>query len=552
MKTIDSIATYSIATYLIRRLSEYGVEHIFGVPGDFVLGFNQMLEESPLVEFINTCDEQGAGFAADAYARLRGLGVVCVTYSVGGLKIANTTAQAFAEKSPVVVISGAPGLHERIKNPLIHHKVRNFDTQYKVFQELTVASTILDNPDTAFAEIDRVLAAAYRYKRPVYIELPRDVLHLPGNPQYQPTATPQDSDPETLTEALQEATTLINAARQPVILVDVEIHRFGLEETVLQFVEKTNIAIAETILGKSVISEFHPNYIGLYEGAMGSEFARDYVESSDCLIMLGVMLTDLNLGVYTAQIDPKRCIAATSEKLSIRLHHYEEVHLQDFIQGLLHTDIQRRELTIPPRIQPPNSFTPIPQKPMTVARLFECLNLFLSSDLVILADIGDALFGGAEMVVHQKALFLSPAYYASLGFAVPGAIGAQMAVPHVRPLVLVGDGAFQMTGMEVSTIARYNLNPIIVILNNGGYATERPMLDGKFNDVLPWRYSRIPELLGVGLGFEIYTEDQLEAALADCRSHSESLCILDVHLDPKDISPALKRLTQALGEKVSS
>lgn len=148
------------------------MHHIFGVAGDYVLGFDKMLENSA-IEFINTCDEQGAGFAADAYARLRGLGAVCVTYSVGGLKLANTTAQAFAEKSPVVVISCAPGLSERIRHPLLHHKVRDFNTQYKIFQELTVASTVLDDPTNAFAEIDLVLDAALHCKRPVYIEIRR-------------------------------------------------------------------------------------------------------------------------------------------------------------------------------------------------------------------------------------------------------------------------------------------------------------------------------------------------------------------------------------------
>jgi indolepyruvate decarboxylase len=544
-------STDAIGTYLIRRLSEHGVQHVFGVPGDFVLGFNKLLEDSA-VEFINTCDEQGAGFAADAYARLRGLGVVCVTYSVGGLKIANTTAQAFAEKSPVVVISGAPGIYERIKNPLLHHKVRNFDTQYKIFQELTVASTVLDNPDTAFAEIDRVLSAALRHKRPVYIELPRDIIHLSGNPNYQRTNSPECSDPETLAEALSEAARLINAAHQPVILVDVEIHRFGLQDLLLQFVEKTNIAIAETILGKSVISEFHPNYIGLYEGAMGNEFARQYVESSDCLIMLGVFLTDLNLGIFTANLDPKRCISVTSERTSIQLHHYDEIRLEDFVQGLLDANIDHRELTLPNHPQLPTTFSPMPHQQITIARLFERLNCFLSGDMVVLADVGDALFAGAELVVHNKSRFLSPAYYASVGFAVPAAIGAQMAHPELRPLILVGDGAFQMTGMEVSTIVRYGLNPIIIVLNNGGYATERPMLDGKFNDVWLWQYSRIPEVLGAGRGFDVHTEDELEVALQESRSHLESFCILDVHLDPQDISPILKRLTHALGQRVST
>ncbi len=538
----------SIGLYLIQKLYEHGVHHVFGVPGDFVLGFNKLLEESP-IQFINTCDEQGAGFAADAYARLKGLGAVCVTYSVGGLKIANTTAQAFAEKSPVVVISGAPGTNERIKNPLLHHKVREFDTQHKIFQELTVASTVLSDPNTAFEEIDRVLAAALRYKRPVYIELPRDIIHLPGKLDHQKVSDPETSNPDTLAAALEEAVSLINSAHQPVILADVELHRFGLQEALLQLVEKTNIPVAETILGKSVISELHPNYIGLYAGGLGNEFTRRYVESSDCLIMLGVFLTDVNLGIFTAHLEPKHSIAVTSEKTSIQFHTYEEIRLQDFVQGLIQANITpRRGLSLPDRFKPPVSFVPVPNQPITIARLFERLNSFLNSDVIVIADVGDALFAGLDLFVHNKTRFLSPAYYASLGFAVPASLGAQFANSKLRPIVLVGDGAFQMTGMELSTIARYELNPIVIVLNNRGYGTERPMLDGKFNDLLLWQYSRIPEVLGTGRGFDIWTEDELEMALLESRSHLDDFCILDVHLNPQDASPALKRLTQALGQ----
>src|ERR1035437_1007239 len=142
----------TIGGYLIQRLLEHGVGHVFGVPGDFVLTFMHEIERSSL-RLINTSDEEGAGFAADAYARLNGLGVVCVTYGVGGLKIANTTGQAFAEKSPVVVISGAPSMDERRRNPLIHHKVRSYDTQFRVFQQLTAAATVLDDPECAGSEI---------------------------------------------------------------------------------------------------------------------------------------------------------------------------------------------------------------------------------------------------------------------------------------------------------------------------------------------------------------------------------------------------------------
>src|SRR5947208_14545282 len=174
----------TIGQYLINQLSANGVRHVFGIPGDYVLGFYDQLAHSKL-QIVNTCDEQGAGFAADAYARVRGLGAVCITYCVGGLKVANTTAEAFAEKSPVVVISGAPGIKEREKNPLLHHKVREFDTQKRVFEQLTVASTVLSEPQTAFQEIDRVLHAALRFKRPVYIELPRDLLSVPGIPHHR-------------------------------------------------------------------------------------------------------------------------------------------------------------------------------------------------------------------------------------------------------------------------------------------------------------------------------------------------------------------------------
>src|SRR5512134_3854814 len=209
-------ASLGIGEYLIQQLLAHGVRHVFGIPGDYVLGFYDMLLESEL-RIINTCDEQGAGFAADAYARVRGLGAVCITYCVGGLKVANTTAEAFAEKSPVVVISGAPGMKEREKNPLLHHKVREFDTQKRVFEQLTIASTVLGDPQTAFQEIDRVLHAALRFKRPVYIELPRDQVGRPGIAHHRPPEIHERSNPKTLRAALAEAEQTINDARKPVI-----------------------------------------------------------------------------------------------------------------------------------------------------------------------------------------------------------------------------------------------------------------------------------------------------------------------------------------------
>ncbi|HZR21858.1 MAG TPA: thiamine pyrophosphate-dependent enzyme, partial [Verrucomicrobiae bacterium] len=500
---------------------------------------------------INTCDEQGAGFAADAYARVHGLGAVCVTYCVGGLKVTNTTAEAFAEKSPVVVISGAPGMKEREKNPLLHHKVREFDTQKKVFDQLTIASTVLSDPQIAFQEIDRVLHTALRFKRPVYIEMPRDQVFLPGNSQHRTVEVHERSDPSSLRAAIGEAAEMINRARKPVILADVEVHRFGLQDRVLQLVERTGIPIAATVLGKSVIGEQHPLYLGIYEGAMGRENVRQYVESSDCVILLGAFMTDINLGIYTARLDPARSIYATSEKLSIRYHTYEDVRFKDFISGLLRSKLRRRA---PGRLPRPTPILPFRVKNsdtrLTVKRLFERLNGFLSKNTVVVADVGDALFGATDLFIRQRTEFLAPAYYTSMGFAVPASVGAQLANPKLRPLVLVGDGAFQMTGMELATIARYKLNPVVVILNNNGYGTERHMQDGPYNDVWPWQYWRLPEVLGAGKGFLVETEEELDSALIEAQSWTESFCLLDVRLGMLDRSPALDRLASRMAKRI--
>jgi indolepyruvate decarboxylase len=548
----------TIAQYLIQRLHAHGVRHVFGIPGDYVLGFYDQLQQSPL-RIVTTCDEQGAGFAADAYARLRGLGVVCITYCVGGLKVANTTAEAFAEKSPVVVISGAPGIKERDKNPLLHHKVREFDTQFKVFRELTIASTVLSDPQTAFQEVDRVLHAALRYKRPVYIELPRDLVTVAGIAHHRPPEFHESSNPRTLQVALAEAEEMINAANKPVILADVEVHRFGLQDALLKLAQKTNIPVASTLLGKSVIGEQYPFYLGVYEGALGREEVRRYVESSDCVIMLGAFMTDINLGLFTARLDPGRCIYATSEKLALRYHNFEEVRFKDFMRGLVRLKLRRRRLEKLPRPEPPRLFgagsSPaqrdvMSNRRLTVKRLFERLNSFLRENTIVIADVGDAMFGAADLFIHRGTEFLAPAYYTSMGFAIPAAVGAQFANPAFRPLVLVGDGAFQMTGMELATIARYRLNPIVVVLNNSGYGTERPMQDGPYNDVWPMQYHRFPEVLRAGRGFVIETERDLNAALVAAEQHTEGFCLLEVRLDRSDRSPALQRLTERMAKQI--
>ncbi len=538
----------SVGAYLVRRLHEEGVSHVFGVPGDYCLTLCSQVEASP-IRLINTCDEQGAGFAADAYARLKGIGACLVTYCVGGLKIANAVAQAYAERSPLIVVSGAPGRRERQRDPLLHHKIKDFDTQLKIFQELTVGAVRLDDPLTAADEIDRMFALARRHSRPVYIEMPRDMATAPIAPPTPRPPLEETSDEEALAAAVEEAVGRIKAAHRPVILAGEELHRFHLQEPLATIVRRSGIPVATTIMGKSVFPESDPAYLGVYSGALSPQGVQDYVENSDCLLLLGAMMTDVNLGVYTASINRQTSIYSAKDRVSVGLHAYDDVRMEDFIAALAQQDWTRRD--VPPYAHPehPGPFAASDAK-MTVAALFRQINAFLERDMIVIAEPGDALFGASDLFISDGARFLAPAYYTSLGFAVPAALGVKAAEPQLRPLVLVGDGAFQMTGVEISTAARFGMNPIVVLLDNDGYGTERPMLDGGFNDVLRWRYAQLPALLGGGLGIKVETEREMEAALAEARAHKDGWTLIEVRLARDDRSAALKRFTAKLGERV--
>jgi indolepyruvate decarboxylase len=545
-------ATPSIGEYLLRRLEDYGIGHVFGIPGDYVLSFYTMLEQSP-IQAVGCTREDCAGFAADAYARVHGMGALCVTYCVGGLSVCNSIAGAYAEKSPVVMITGSPGLRERIHNPLLHHMVRNFRTQYDVFERLCCAGTELNDPLTAFSEIDRVLATCARFKRPVYIEIPRDMVHV--RPSISPPYLHAEpvSDTRALAEAVEETVRRIEIARQPVFLLGVEIHRFNLQDEAVRLAESSGIPMAATMLGKGVVSETHPLYMGLYEGALGRDEVTKYVEASDCVLMLGTFMTDINLGIYTAELDLADCIYATSEQLRVRYHHYHDVRLQDFVHALAARHPRPKTPPPPaPTERRKKPFTLQLERPITITRLMNRLDEQLGDGTVVIADVGDALFGATELTTHGKTEFISPAYYTSMGFAVPAALGVQMARPQARVVAIVGDGAFQMTGMELSNLVRYKFPTVVIVLDNRGYGTERLLHNGdwKFNNIQPWEYHRLPELLGGGTGYEIRTEGEFDAALTAAWADHTGPSILQVHIDPKDCSQALGRLAERMAKTV--
>jgi len=539
-----------IGEYLIQRLYEAGARHVFGVPGDYILNFYAMLTRSPL-QVINTCDEQGAGFAADAYARINGLGVVCVTYNVGGFKVVNTTAEAYAEKSPVLVIAGAPGLQERQKFSHLHHKVREYSDQYRIFERITVASTDLRDPEHAYEEIDRVLAEVLHEKGPGYIELPRDIVTVvPGTIPGTRAVPLAGSSRETISSGiLDQVVSRVNGSSRPVIWAGEEIARNQLGPYVQALAEKACIPLVSTMLGKSAIDETSSLYLGVYAGVIGDEQVRGYVEASDCLLLLGVMLNDVNLGANTAALDPDRMIILSGDSCRIGTRSFcgaglealPELSGMQFLPHDLHG------------VPPSQKKRKIPYSPthakITAERLFLAIDSFVDESNVVIADVGDAAMGSMAITIPRPNQFLCPIYYSSLGFSVPAAIGVKAARPGLRPLVLVGDGAFQMTGMEVSTAARYRMDPIVIVLNNGGFGTERPMIDGPFNDVAPWQYHRIPDIIGAGRGYLITTEDELAGALTAAKE-SNDLSIIEVVLDPDDITPQLRRMCERLAKGV--
>ena len=540
----------TIGEYLLKKLKSYGINHIFGIPGDYVVQFFDMIEQSP-IQHIGTTREETAGFAADAYARTNGMGAACVTYGVGGLSMINAVTAAYAEKSPLIVISGSPGIKERTEGALLHHKGRDFYTQQRIYEEITVASALLDEPFTALNEIDRVLDAVYWHKRPGYIELPRDMVSIHGAVHKRPSTGEHYSDPEILDAALGNAITFINQSENPVILAGIELHRFGFRHKLLRLAEEKQIPVVTTLLGKSVMPEAHPLYLGIYGGAMGRTEITTLVETSDCLVILGAFMTDVNLCIYTANLARSRSIYATSDKITVCYSTYEDVTFEDFLDGLCSPQLAKRpEANLEWVLEVAEPFVMLSDQTLTVKRLFQHLNQFLNDELTVIPDVGDSLWGAADLRLPEQTEFISQAYYTSMGFAIPAAVGAQLGKPGSRPLVIVGDGAFQMTGTELSTTIRYGLNPIILVLNNQGYGTMRPLVEGPFNEIENWDYTCVPELLGSGRAFAVRTEGEFDTAMKAALADTQHFFMIEAKLDKLDTSPALSRLAEQVSKKV--
>ena len=544
----------TVADYLLTRLKEIGVDHLFGVPGDFVLGFfNQVLKSD--LKFVGTCNELNAAYAADGYARIRGIGAFSSTYGVGELSAINGVAGAFAERVPIVVITGSPAtIHFRTR-PLLHHTLGDYQIPLRMYEKITVASTQLVSGETAPAEIDRVLLACLSHQQPVYVSLPSDVVMMKCNrPNAFHFPIYPHSDKDALGEAIKEAVRMLDKAQKPVVIGDVELIRFKLQKEFAGFLDKTGFPYVTMMLGKTLLSEHHPQFIGLFEGDRSRDYVRNRVESADCILQLGGMMTDLNTGGFTTDLDDSKTISANIDCVKIKHHYYENVHLHDFILGLTEKLSRRDSATLEIQCaadgcvhRHTEPYRPDAPKPLTIKRFFDRMSHFIKNNSIVIAETGVSLFSAAEMLMPEGATFIGQAFYGSIGYTVGATLGAGMAAEDRHVVLFVGDGSFQVTCQDLSTMIRNHLKPLIFLINNEGYTIERVISDHSYNDIQPWQYHKLANVFGGGLGLDVHTEGELEDALGKAAA-TDGLVFIEIHTGRLDCSESLRTAGRSMAK----
>ena len=539
-------------TFLFDELYSHGVRHIFGIPGDYALNLYEALEDDGRFQLIRFSHEPAVGFAADASARItNGLGVCCITYGAGGLNMINPIACAYAEQSPVIVISGGPGTHEKRSGRLVHHEVKSYESQFKIYQEVTVYGAILDEPQSAAGQIRKAIHMALTFTRPVYLEVPRDMVFTDITAPLDVDDVELQVDQGAVEEAAQEILNRLNTASHPVLIVGVEVHRFQLRDQVMRLAERLNVPVTSSFLGRGVFPTRHPQFVGTYLGVISPPPLRDIVETSDCLVMLGELISDMTLGVSADCVNETNLIVCAGRDVLARHHQYHNAPLDRIVASLLESPHLRARPSavrtvatdVSPEILDP--FTD--DEPIRVRHVIRLLNEFLERHpaFPVVSDTGDCLFASVDIRANEC---VAPAYYATMGFAIPAALGLQISSGR-RPLVLVGDGAFQMTGGEISHAPEYGCNPIVVLFNNRRWEMLQAFVpDARYNETAEWPFAKLADLWG-GRGFEARTPGQLrqilERALGETR-----FTVIEVPLAKGDISPILRGFAAAFKKRV--
>jgi indolepyruvate decarboxylase len=522
---------------LLHALKDHGARQIFGIPGDFALPYFRIIEQSQILPLHTLSHEPGVGFAADAAARINmSLGVAAVTYGAGALNMINAVAAAYAEKVPLVVLSGGPGKGEARSGLLLHHQAKTLDSQFQMYKEITCDQVRLDDALRAPADIARVLANCLASPAPVYIEIPRDMVDL-ACAAVLPEAA-RGFDHEALDACVTEILAHLARARSPVLMAGVEIRRFALEEKVALLSRRLGLPVVTGFMGRGLLANHDAPLVGTYLGVAGLPEVTQLVEASDGLFLLGEIICDTNFAVSATKIDLRKTIQALDGRVTIGYHTYPQVPLPALVDRLLERiEGQARPYPVRPQVLPRGM--PADAAAITPTDIATAINDLMAEHgrMPIASDIGDCLFTAMEI---EHTALVAPGYYATMGYGVPAGLGLQAATGQ-RPLILVGDGAFQMTGWELGNCRRYGWDPIVLLFNNASWEMLRTFQpESSFNDLDRWGFAEMAAGMG-GDGVRAATRAELKAALDKALATRGRFQLIDVTLAAGVLSNTLQR-----------
>jgi indolepyruvate decarboxylase len=535
----------TVIQYGLRRLNEIGVDDVFGVAGDYAFPVNDAIVEHPALNWIGCCNELNAGYAADGYARMRGVGAVCTTYGVGELAAMGAIAGSYAEHLAVFHLIGTPNLATQERRALVHHTLGTgeFDLFCRMAEPIVCASAIM-TPQNAAAETERLIAEALYHRRPVYMAFPSDVADMPvlGG---APSLSAPTSDPASLAAATDAVAAALNNAGQACVLPGVLLRRLGLQDAASAFLDASGLPFATMFADKSVLGEDHPNYIGMYAGRLMGEPVRAFVESSDAVVLVGAMLTDGNTAGHTVRLDPDKTITIDRHRTTVGAVVYRNVEIADILTQLSGRTTKRAQR---PAIAP-ETLGPIVgggEDPITADALYPRWANFFRPNDVIMTDTGTSSVGLAFAQLPKGAEFHNQTLWASIGWATPAAFGAAIGAPDRRLILITGEGSHQMTVQEISQYGRLGLRPIVFVLNNSGYLSERMLCKDMalaYNDIAAWNYAELPHALGCQGWFtaRVSSCGVLDDALKTAEQ-ADGAAYIEVITDAYEAPPMYKKL----------
>lgn len=531
----------TLGEYLFDRLKQEGITDIFGVPGDYNFSLLDALERYEGIRFVNGRNELNSGYAADAYARLKGMSALITTFGVGEMSACNAIAGANSEHVPIIHIVGSPPDTAQKARKLMHHTLMDgdFDVFRKVYEPITAYTAVL-TPENAALEIPNAIRMAKTSKKPVYLVVADDLVNKPIWPHQEQPMPSAVTNPVTLQAAVDQMKLLLDRAQNAVILADVKTLRFHLEEYVRKLAEAMNVPVASTLFGKGSFDESHPLFIGMYGGAFGSPEVRERVENADVVIAVGLVWADTNTANFTAKLNPLQLIEIQPTQVKVASAEYLNVMAEDVLLALPKTGY-RQQANVPQFKHPYDVIIGNPDEPLAAASYYPRFQRMLKEGDIVVPETGTFFYGMSQVKLPRNVSYIAEGGWQSIGYATPSSYGACIAAPKRRVLLFTGDGSLQLTAQEISSMLYYGCKPIIFILNNDGYTIEKYLNvkteNQTYNKIPNWSYTKLAEAFG-GDAFTatVHTNQELDEAIIRAEAESGSrLCIIEMMAaDPMD------------------